>query len=152
MDRRPPPDLTLCFNRSMRRSSLRLVGLYEKAMAPSGLQTLEFSLLTQIKEAGTAGIAELAESFFLERATLRYKLAPLQRAGYIVFVADTRDRRTRRVRITEKGLQVLGEAAGLWETAQKRFEAVLGKEQARTLKAAADIVASSTFAEAFTGV
>ena len=151
MESTPTADVTLCFHRSLRRSANQMRCLYDQALAPCGLRTHEFGLLACIERSRSVGIAELAAAFLFDRATLRYRLAPLETAGLVAIVPDKRDKRARRIEITQSGSRKLNEATALWQVAQGKFAALLGTDEAEALRAAADRVASPSFADAFLG-
>ena len=143
------PDVGLCFNRSLRRSSNQLRRLYDEALAPCGLRGHEFGILAAISRVESIGIVELADTFVIDRATIRYRLAPLEKAGLVAVVPDRRDKRARRVELTAAGARKLAEATGPWQAAQTRFEALVGPEAAESLRTSADRVAEPAFAAAF---
>lgn len=139
------PDVRLCFHRALRSSANKLRRLYDAELASCGLRAHEFGLLSVVQMTGSIGIVELADKFLFDRATLRYKLAPLERAGLIEYVVDPRDRRSRRLRATLAGIAKLAEAAGPWNALQARVETLLGADEAAMLRATADRVTRSTF-------
>ena len=143
------PDVGLCFNRSLRRSSNQLRRLYDEALAPCGLRSHEFGILAAVARTGSVGILELADTFLIDRATIRYRLAPLEKAGFVAVVPDRRDKRARRVELTAAGTRKLAEATGSWQAAQARFESLVGPEAAEGLRVVADRVAAPAFAAAF---
>ena len=143
------PDVGLCFNRALRRSSNQLRKLYDEALAPCGLRGHEFGILAAIARTGSIGIVELADTFLIDRATIRYRLAPLEKAGLAVVVPDRRDKRARLVQLTAAGTRKLAEATGPWQAAQARFEALVGSEAAAGLRVVADRVAAPAFAAQF---
>ena len=142
-------DVAHCFNRSLRRSSNQLRRLYDEALAPCGLRGHEFGILAAVARNGSIGILELADVFLIDRATIRYRLAPLEKAGLVAVVPDRRDKRARRVELTVAGTRKLAEATGPWQAAQARFESLVGAEAAQGLREVADRVAAPTFADAF---
>ena len=149
MERAAKADLALCYHRSLRHSANQVRRLYDQTLAPCGLRIHEFGLLVCIEKADTIGIVELAGAFLFDRATLRYRLAPLEKAGLVAIVPDERDRRARRIALTAAGARKLAEATDLWQAAQNRFAALLGTDEAEALRTAAAKVASPTFADAF---
>ena len=138
----------LCFNRALRRSSNRLFGLYDRALAPCGLRGAEFGIMAQIEASGTIGIVELADMFILDRASLRYRIAPLDRAGLIELVPGLRDKRSRQIRLTALGEAKLAEGLPLWQAVQDRIDAQIGRDEAAALRAMTNRIASTAFAEA----
>ena len=143
--------MRLCFHRALRSSANKLRRMYDAELAPCGLRAHEFGLLSVIQTVGSIGILELAERFLFDRATLRYKLAPLERGGLVEYVVDPRDRRSRRIRATEAGVAKLAEAHGPWRDVQARVETLLGEEEAAVLRATADRITRSPFPAASAG-
>ena len=139
------PDVRLCFHRALRSSANKLRRIYDAELAACGLRAHEFGLLSVVEMSGPLGIVELADRFLFDRATLRYKLAPMERAGLVEYVVDPRDRRSRRIGITAAGVAKLAEAAGPWNDLQARVEALLGVDEAAALRASADRVTRSPF-------
>ena len=69
----------------------------------------------------------------LDRSTLARSLKPLIQSGYII---DNKAEGARDsvLELSEKGVSVCNEAAGLWEIAQCKFEEKLGEEQLTALE------------------
>ena len=106
---------------------------------------MEFAILAQIQRQGAVSIVDLADFFMRDRSSIRYKLAPLERAGFVALVPDDRDARARRIMLTEAGKAKLAEATSLWQGAQQKFEAAVGTEQAIAMRKAADLIATVSF-------
>jgi DNA-binding MarR family transcriptional regulator len=69
--------------------------------------------------------------------------------GLVSFVVDGRDRRRRRIVLTEAGKARLEQSTKHWSEAQARFERVFGVEKAAALRDLLVGLASPGFAEAF---
>jgi DNA-binding MarR family transcriptional regulator len=138
-----------CSNAGLRRATRRLSQLYDDAIAPSGLRATQFGLLVQLRDLGTPTMGELAEAMVMDLSALGHTLKPLARDGLVTLAVDARDRRQRRVALTEAGRTRLRAAAARWREAQLRFEAVFGREKAAQLRALVDEIASPGFGEAF---
>ncbi|GJD51363.1 hypothetical protein OPKNFCMD_4117 [Methylobacterium crusticola] len=144
------PRPTACSNASLRRATRRLSQLYDEAIAPSGLRATQFGLLAQLRQLGEPTMGALAEVLVMDLSALGHTLRPLTRDGLVRVVVDPRDRRSRRVTLTEEGEARFRAAGRLWRGAQARFEATFGSEKAAQLRALLDEVASRDFEAAFT--
>jgi DNA-binding MarR family transcriptional regulator len=115
-----------------RRASRSLTGLYDEALRPVRLKITQFSALRNVQRLEPVSISRLAEEMALERSTLGRNLLLLRRRGLLRF-ADADDRREWSIELTPKARELLGRALPLWERAQARVEAALGKEGVATL-------------------
>lgn len=138
-----------CANAAVKRASRRLGRLYDDVLEPSGLRTTQFTLLTQIAHKTSPTLKALATMMVMDQSALGHTLRPLLRDGLVELVPDEKDRRAKRVRLTEAGKTRQVEALALWQNAQDRFDAVFGKEEAEALRATLDRLSSDGFARAF---
>jgi DNA-binding MarR family transcriptional regulator len=143
------PDLGQCSNAVLRQAMRRLGQLYDDALAPSGLRATQHGLLATIQALGAPTMGELAERLVMDLSGLGHTLKPLARDGFIALVPDTRDRRARRVTLTDHGRAKLAETTRLWRGAQDRFEAAFGTERAAELRSVLRLLASQDFHDAF---
>jgi len=74
----------------------------------------------------------------MDPTTLTRNLRPLERQELIRLAADPRDRRSRRLRLTDQGRALLTEARPAWIEAQRHIEDALGPSAAPALHAALD--------------
>ncbi len=121
-----------CHCTAIRRAAQALTNLYDSALAPSGLKVTQFSLLRNIMRNEGVSISALASIVHLDRTTLGRNLHLLEREG-LVALATGADSREHTVRLTEQGKAALATATPLWEQAQAKIDAALGKEQLDTL-------------------
>lgn len=143
-----------CTNSAIRRAARQLGQLYDEAIAPSGLKGTQFSLMSQIALAGRDGVAlkPLAEALVMDLSALGHTLKPLTRDGLVELIADEKDGRVRRARLTELGMARQEEALAMWRDAQARFDAAFGAERSAEMRALLGFVASPGFAKAFRAV
>ncbi len=121
----------------MRRASRRISQLYDTALAPIGIKSTQYSILTEIERGSSRGavtLCELAAAMVMDRSTLGHNLRPLQRDELLVLRLSGDDRRKRHVELTKKGRAMLQRARRLWRQAEGRFENVFGKEPAAQLR------------------
>ncbi len=116
-----------CHCTNLRRAARSLTGVYDRALAPAGLQVTQYSLLRAIRRLGRPTITELARATGLDRSTLGRNLRVLAR-GDLVAVGAGADERTRVVALTPRAEAVLGLALPHWQAAQRAVDVVLGAE------------------------
>ena len=125
-----------CNCAALRKASRRMSQFYDSALAPCGLKSTQFAMLTEIDRRAEAPptIRDLAERLVMDQSTIGQNLRPLEREGLIALVTDETDRRSRRVTLTKAGRARLAEALPLWGSAQQRFESGFGKRAAAELR------------------
>jgi DNA-binding MarR family transcriptional regulator len=138
-----------CSNSAVRRASRQLGQLYDDAMGDSGLKGTQFSLISQIRYSGEPSLKSLAEAMVMDLSALGHTLKPLLRDGMVELVPDEKDRRVKRVRLTEAGAAKQREIAKRWKIAQDQFDAAFGKEKSEELRRALAFISSKEFAETF---
>lgn len=115
-----------CVGFNTRRATRLVTQYYDLALAPAGLRSTQYSLLTVLSMAGDIAIQELAFVLAMDRTTLTRNLAPLQNRQ-LVGVAAGRDRRIRLVHLTPQGQATLEAAHPLWSAAQTTLVSRLGE-------------------------
>lgn len=140
-----------CSNSAVRRASRQLGQLYEDAMGDTGLKGTQFSLLSQIARSGEPTLKSLAEAMVMDLSALGHTLKPLIRDGLVELAPDAKDRRVKRVRLTETGIAKQKELTARWQIAQDRFDKAFGKEKSEEMRRTLAFISSQEFAEAFNG-
>jgi DNA-binding MarR family transcriptional regulator len=85
----------------------------------------------------------------MDLSALGHTLKPLEREQLIELIPDERDRRARRVRLTQVGQAKFNEAIVLWRRAQDSVEAALRVEKAAELRRVLGYLASESSAARF---
>jgi DNA-binding MarR family transcriptional regulator len=139
--------LSPCHCAALRKASRHVSQAYDLALAPAGVKTTQFSLLTAVQhgEKKPLTISELAEVMVMDRSTLGHNLRPLQRRGWIAIETEQRDARRRRIRLTSKGRAKLKEAGELWAGMQARFESAFGSRATVDLRGSLLALARTQF-------
>ena len=135
-----------CTCGSLRRASRRVSQFYDTALAPTGIKSTQYSILSELdRNHGSDGITmrELASAMVMDRSTLGHNLRPLQRENLLSLRLATNDRRRRYVALTRKGRDTLRRARRLWRAAEGRFERIFGKRHAAHLRSVLHYIASS---------
>lgn len=107
--------------------------LYDRHLAPVGVNVQQFSILSAIYENPGISIADLAGQMVMERTTLVRALKPLQEAE-LVEREPSGVGRSLALRISARGEEKLLNADRLWHNAQREFEKVFGKDRAVRLR------------------
>ena len=126
-----------CTCGSLRKASRRVSQFYDTALAPLGIKSTQYSILSEVARGSMEGpvtMRELATSMVMDRSTLGHNLKPLERDDLLTLRSSTDDRRKRYVELTKKGKSTLQRARRLWQQAEGRFEKIFGKEPAAELR------------------
>jgi len=133
-----PAPRSACTCGSLRKASRRISQFYDTALAPAGIKSPQFSILSEVERGSIAGpvtMSELASAMVMDRSTLGHNLRPLERDDLVVLRQARHDRRKRYVELTAKGKSLLQRARQLWRRAENRFERIFGKDPAAELRA-----------------
>jgi DNA-binding MarR family transcriptional regulator len=117
-------------------------------LAPVGLRTTQFSILSKLERRGPLTINALARATVMDRTTLGRNILPLERDGLIRIEATPSDRRAKEVHLTKAGEKRLQAAHEGWSEAQARFETTFGPRRAAELRKMLRAVVASEFASA----
>jgi DNA-binding MarR family transcriptional regulator len=125
-----------CYCLASRRSARHLTRLYERHLAPSGMTSSQFSILSFLDHRPDITVAELANAMEMERTTLVRTIKPMKAAGWI---EDGPEKLGRAVIlcVSQAGLKKLEQGRPLWRAAQEAFERQVGNEAAAQLRSLA---------------
>ena len=141
------PDLagtSACAAYQFRRTSRAVARLYDAAIAPSGLRSTQFAILTAIAKLQPIAMSRVGEILVIEPATMTRSLRLLQK-DRLIEIAPRGVRRQRLLTLTLKAEKALAVAVPLWRAAQARFLASLGRHWAELqdeLEHAAEVAVS----------
>ena len=129
--KQPPHEL--CYSHAARGSARFLSRLYDRHLAPVGINIQQLTILSMILHKPGILIADLAEQMIMERTTLVRALVPLQKAGFVATEAAGSGR-SLSLTVSKPGLQKVLAAQPLWSNAQQEFETKFGAEKAKRLR------------------
>ena len=121
-----------CMGTHVRRAARLLAAHYDEYLGPAGIKGTQFTLLNEIYLNSSLAIGQLAEKLGVDRTTLNRNLNLLERKKLIVSSAGE-DRRMRLLALTSEGEKALKNGLPLWQLAQSKVEAVLGKHLERLI-------------------
>lgn len=129
--RGPSYDTTLhvrdhCLCLHTQRAARALARHFDEAFRPLGLTSGQFSLMMSLNRPEPPTMGAVAQLLAMDRTTLTAALKPLERRGLVTVAPDPRDRRARRLALTDAGRALLGRAAGLWRKAHAAIDEQLG--------------------------
>ena len=122
-----------CLCLATQRAARALARRFDEALRPAGLTNGQFSLLMGLNRPQPASIGSLAALLAMDRTTLTANLKPLERRGLVVLEVDPKDRRGRRVRLTDDGLEALAGAMPIWTRTHAELDARLAQTGAPDL-------------------
>lgn len=128
---------------AVRQAARHVTQFYDQLLAPSGLRTTQFSILAKLRRSGPTTINALATAMVMDRTTLGRNILPLERDGLIAIERDSRDRRSKALRLTESGAARFRTAAKGWLEAQRQFEAAFGAGRSAEMRALLHAVAAT---------
>jgi len=126
--------LSACNCFATRRAARTITRLYERHLSAAGLTSAQFSILALTDERGSETMSELARILAMDRTTLLRAMKPMQRERLLGSRANVEDPRQLVFFLTAIGQRRLREALGLWQEAQREFEAQVGSERAARLR------------------
>lgn len=132
MDNLPPE---ACSCSALRQAARHLTRLYDEALAPTGIGLNQYSILAKVDRQGEPSVQQLAALLVMDRSTLGHLLRPLERRGLLTVRPSASDGRKRVVALTPEGGALLGSARPLWKSAEERFQAGFGQDEAAGLRA-----------------
>lgn len=121
--------MSSCVCLHVRRAARVLTRLYDEALAPVGLTSMQLGTLDSLGDFGPCTLARLAELNSHEKSATWRGLQPLIKRG-LVRRADTAGRADS-YEITPTGQDVLREGLALWTGVQGQVVAHLGEDAAR---------------------
>ncbi|MFB2550941.1 MarR family winged helix-turn-helix transcriptional regulator [Ensifer soli] len=132
-------DTCLCLH--AQRAARALARRFDEALRPVGLTNGQFSLMMSLNRPEPPPMAPVAALLAMDRTTLTAALKPLEQRGLVRVTPDPKDRRSRRLSLTESGMAALIAAVPIWTRLHRDIEAELPGGDALRLRA--DLVALS---------
>jgi DNA-binding MarR family transcriptional regulator len=103
----------------------KITEFYEAKLQPFNLTPTYVYVLGILKDDGPSSLTHIAEVLHLERATVSTLLGRMERDGFIIR-SQGNERRTMRVELTPKGIEVMDQALETLVQADKELNENLG--------------------------
>ncbi|MCE7029741.1 MarR family winged helix-turn-helix transcriptional regulator [Jiella avicenniae] len=117
-------DNCLCLH--SQRAARAIARKFDEAFRPLDLKSGQFSILMSLNRPEPPTLGSVADLLGMDRTTLTANLKPLERRGLLRVSPDEKDRRLRRLSLTDAGRDILADAVPLWEWTQAELEEALG--------------------------
>lgn len=126
-------DTCLCLH--IQRAARALARRFDDVLRPLDLTSGQFSLLMSLNRPEPPSIGNVSTLLAMDRTTLTANLKPLERRGLVEVSVDPNDRRSRRLKLTAAGRELLAAAAPLWKKTHAEVEQLLAGRSADDLRA-----------------
>jgi len=126
-------DTCLCLH--VQRAARAVARRYDEVLRPLALTNGQFSLMMSLNRPEPPTMGQVSAVLAMDRTTLTANLKPLERRGLVEVRVDEADRRSRRLRLTEAGRDLLAEALPLWRHAQAANEQLIPGTDPERLRA-----------------
>ncbi|MGD9543788.1 MAG: MarR family winged helix-turn-helix transcriptional regulator [Methylocystis sp.] len=135
-------DCCLCL--AAQRAARRLARRFDRAFAPLGLTNGQFSLMMSLNAPQAPTLGRLAEALAMDRTTLTAALKSLERRGLVVTRPDEKDRRARRLYLTDAGGDLLAAALPIWRREHAAIDAGFSQSDGQRLRKALRTLGAET--------
>jgi DNA-binding MarR family transcriptional regulator len=116
-------DCCLCLH--MQRAARALARRFDDILRPFELTNGQFSLLMSLNRPEPPSMGPVASLLAMDRTTLTAALKPLERRGLVKILRDQSDRRTRILKLTDNGRNLLARALPLWKRTHDEVEQLI---------------------------
>ncbi|HEY2860155.1 MAG TPA: MarR family transcriptional regulator [Terracidiphilus sp.] len=113
-------DACLCLH--VQRAARALARRFDEAFRPFGLTNQQFSLLMSLNRPAPPTMGPVAELLAIDRTTLTAALKPLERRGLVKVLPNPDDGRSRVLKLTAKGRELLERAMPVWESTHAELD------------------------------
>lgn len=113
-------DTCLCLH--VQRAARALARRFDEALRPYGLTNGQFSLLMSLNRPEPPPMGPVADLLAMDRTTLTAMLKPLARRGLVEITPDPKDRRGKRLKLTEAGRATLIAALPVWQSTHDEID------------------------------
>ncbi len=137
----PAPSTCVCT--SLRMATRLVARHYDRALAPAGISTNDYSILVRLSREGPLPLGAFASLLAMDRSTLSREIAPLVDAGLVEASADAHDRRRRVLTLSAGGEARVRLAYPLWEQAQAQLADEFGADRTAALVAELNALAGA---------
>ena len=115
-----------CLLTRTRQIARVVTAIYDQELRPYGINSPQFSMLVMISRLRSASRAEMGRANHQDRSTLTRNLQLIISEGWAEEVPHGASGRSRPIRLTAAGTELLNRAAAAWRLAQANCASVLG--------------------------
>ena len=130
-----------CISRTVRCADRSLTNAYDKALAPSGLRTTQYTLLSVLQRHSVASVTQLSELLELDQTTTTRNVRLLEEGGLIMRVPH-HDPRVKLMKLTAEGKRRRLLAFERWQEMQNHIQSSLSDQEWDTFQTVLTKIAS----------
>ncbi|WP_415404597.1 MarR family winged helix-turn-helix transcriptional regulator [Tateyamaria sp. SN3-11] len=116
-------DRCLCLH--LHRAARSMARRFDEVLRPYGLTHGQYSLMMALNRPDQPKLGEVAQFLAMDRTTMTANIKTLEKRGWVRVVPDPKDRRNRRLTLTDAGRDVLVAAVPAWRDEHDRVDALL---------------------------
>jgi DNA-binding MarR family transcriptional regulator len=109
----------------VQRAARALARRFDEALRPFELTNGQFSLLMSLNRPEPPPMGPVASLLAMDRTTLTAALKPLERRELVQVLPDPSDRRSRILKLTDRGRDLLARAVPAWQRAHEEVEKLI---------------------------
>jgi DNA-binding MarR family transcriptional regulator len=125
-------DTCLCF--AAQRAARELARRFDRALGKLGITNGQFSMMTAIGGMGTPRLGDIARFMGMDHATVTAAIRKLERRGLVVMKQDGKDRRVRRLSLTQDGIVTIERAVLVWRVEHMKMDLEHGETEVAKLR------------------
>lgn len=114
-----------CLCLHVQRAARAIARRFDEALRPFGLTNGQFSLMISLNRPEPPRMSDVAPLLAMDRTTLTANLKPLERRGLVEVFPDADDKRSRRIRVTDRGRDLLVAALPVWRETHAEIDRTL---------------------------
>lgn len=126
-------DRCLCLH--LQRAARAIGRRFDEALRPLDLTNGQYSLMMALNRPQPPRMGDVAKLLVMDRTTLTANLKPLERRGLVIVAVDPKDRRGRRLALTDAGRALLVDAVPVWRRTHDEVDARLASGDPDALRA-----------------
>ncbi len=128
-----------CLAVRVRMLNRTITAIYDEALRPLGLTTGQLNILVIVTKRGPMSPGDVARRFNMEKSTVSRNVQRMRKNGWLA-VTDSGSGRSQELTLTQLGKTLLEKTVPVWEEAQTRARAVLGRSGAASIHSVANTV------------
>jgi DNA-binding MarR family transcriptional regulator len=132
-----------CLGFTARLLSRVITGVYDDALAESGLKVSQFSLLSAVANEEDTRPTELANALAMDESTLSRNVGRMCARGWLRLEPGNDDRRSHQIAVTDKGMALLRQSYPAWQKVQSQLIERLGPDGVSALRSIVKKIRSS---------
>ena len=118
-----------CVALQIRRAGRQVAQLYDHYMRPAGIRSTQYGLLRCIDALPEPFISDIGRVLGMDQTTATRNIEKLEKMGLVETGPYPDDPRKKRVALSSKGVQKLGEAHSCWKKAQEVIHLRMGESE-----------------------